>query len=717
MLCRMTWLLAILCLAMNLTLLQAEEAAPSVQLDQDMMKRYLLGLVDESAKRWEAEFEARTTPEQIADFQKQCRERLLASIGGLPAPCPLNAQTTGIIPSDGYTIEKVIFESQPHFHVTALLYLPDAKRFPPPYPGVVVPVGHTGNGKAWHEYQPMGALLALNGMVGLVYDAIDESERVQYQEERGAFDFDRWGKNLHGSYGHQMIGIGSILLGRNTARIQIADTMRAIDYLQTRPEVDAKRIGCTGHSGGGIITAYTLALDDRIQAAAPSCYLCDLPTTLRVPGPGDAEQVTFAALTLGPQPTDFLFMRSSVPTLFMAATRDQYFDVSGAWRTFQYAKRFYIRQGFGERFDAIINDGKHNYDRTQREGVARWMSRWLLGKDQVIVEPEIKLLTDKEAQCTPDGQVMHLPGARSAYDLNEDYEKELAPRRAKAWAASDRAPLLERVRQIAGIRKLEQLPIPRVEKGETQKRDGYRIEKIMLQPEEGILLPAAWFLPEKPTNDRVTLYVHEKGFEADTAPGGPMERMVLDGRRVLAVDLRGTGPTQQTQASWGKIGPGWQDVTRAYCLGRSYVGMRAEDVLIAARYAARKLGGGPFPFSSNENGAGGGLSQFSSDENGTVPLRSDNAVDLVAVGHVGVPALHAAALEPNLFAKVKLSQTLVSWAGVIHCRVTVNQYVNVVQGALMEYDLPNLRAVLGDRLILDQPLDAMGRPIGSKTDN
>ena len=67
-----------------------------------------------------------------------------------------------------------------------------------------------------------------------------------------------------------MVGIGSILLGRNTARFVICDTMRAIDYLQSRPEVDPQRIGCTGYSGGGIITAYVVALDDRVQAAAPS---------------------------------------------------------------------------------------------------------------------------------------------------------------------------------------------------------------------------------------------------------------------------------------------------------------------------------------------------------------------------------------------------------------------------------------------------------------
>ena len=190
-----------------------------------------------------------------------------------------------------------------------------------------------------------------------------------------------------------------------------------------------------------------------------------------------------------------------------------------------------------------------------------------------------------------------------------------------AWAGKDRRALLERVRQIAGIRKLKDLPPPRVEKGETVQRSGYRIEKLDLRPEEGIVLPAWLFVPEKAAAGRVVLYVHERGKEADAAPGGRIEQLVRAGARVLAVDLRGTGETQQTaRSNYALIGTDWKDVSTAYCLGRSYVGMRAEDILIAARYAAKELAGGPA-----------------------------DAVDLVAVGNVGVPALHAAALEPALF--------------------------------------------------------------------
>lgn len=675
---RLTMILAIVGALIATNCLRAVEA---VHGDADMMHRYLLGLAEQAAQKWQADYEARTTPEQVEAYQKQSRGRLVEALGGWPERAPLNAQVVGRIQRDGFAVEKVIFESQPHFHVTALLFLPDPARFKPPYPGVVEPCGHSTNGKAHKTYQTMAALLALNGMATLVFDPVEQGERLQAGWDRGPDAPAGDPASMHGVHGHQFIGIGSIPLGRAVARVMIWDTMRGIDYLQSRPEIDPQRIGCVGNSGGGILTAYMVALDDRVQAAAPSCYLNNLAVNLRTIGPEDAEHHWFAALTVGPQNTDLLMLRAPVPTLLCEGTKD-YFDIGGSWQMIRCAKRLYTRLGFAERVDIIENDAPHGYTRLLREATARWMSRWLLHKEQPITEPPIEVLTDQEAQCTPDGQVMKLPGARSAYDLNGDYERELARRRQELWAKSDRAPLLEQVRQIAGIRRLDQLPPPQVEKGETTQRSGYRIQQLALRPEDGIVLPASLFVPEKSPSGRVVLYVHEKGNETDAGPGGRIEQLVLGGARVLAVEPRGTGRSQHTKLKgFGpQVGTDWQDVTAAYLLGRSYVGMRAEDILIAARYATQTLGGA-----------------------------SVNTVDLVAVGHVGVPALHAAALEPALFDSVKLSQTLVAWAIVVKSHASYGQQVNVVHGALRVYDLPNLAATLGSKLAVEEPLDAMGK--------
>jgi dienelactone hydrolase len=635
----------------------------------EMMSHYLHRVAQQKLDRWKQRYEQLKTPEQIAEYQKRLHEKFIEAIGGLPQRTPLNPQITGVIQRDGYRVEKVLFESQPKFYVSALLFLPDAGKHRPPYPGVLVPCGHSDNGKAHDAYQTMGALLALNGMAALVFDPIDQGERGQMLSQ--------WPK-LSGTRGHTMLGVGSILLGRNTARFEIWDGMRGIDYLQSRPEVDAKRIGCTGNSGGGTQTSYLMALDDRIVAAAPSCYLTGFERLLDTIGPQDAEQNIYGQLAFGMDHADYLMMRAPTPILMCAATKD-FFDITGTWNMFRYAKRLYTRLGFAERIDLMENDAGHNYNQLQRQSVVRWMARWLLKKDEPISEPDIKLLSDEEVQCAPGGQVMLIKGARSAYDLNRDYEKELAERRSKQWATKDHAELLQKVRQIAGIRKLAELPTPKVDTTGAVQRDGYSIKKMIVTPEDSIHLPALMFVPAAQANKHAVLYIHEKGKAVDAEPGGPIETLVKAGHTVLAVDVRGTGEMLQTKQNSiaGATGPDWKDVFTAYLLGRSYVGMRAEDILVCARW-----------------------------------LRQDQGkpVDLIAIGNVGVPALHAAALEPELFGSVKLVHSLISWSNVIESGRSFNQQVNTVHGALTTYDLPNL-ATLGDKLTIEEPLDAMGKPL------
>ncbi|UCE49826.1 MAG: acetylxylan esterase [Phycisphaerales bacterium] len=637
----------------------------------DMMSRYLHRLARVEFDNWKKQYEQLKTPEQIAEYQERLRKKFIEAIGGLPERTPLNPQITGVVSRDGYRVEKVIFESQPKHYVSAVLFLPDAPEHKPPYPGVLVPCGHSFNGKAHDSYQSMGALLAHNGIAGLVFDPIDQGERGQL--------LSHWPK-LAGTRAHTTLGVGSILLGRNTARFEVWDGMRAIDYLQSRGEVDPKRIGCTGNSGGGTQTSYLMSLDDRIIAAAPSCYITSLERLLNTIGPQDAEQNIHGQIAFSMDHADYLILRAPTPILICAATGD-FFDIGGTWASFRYAKRLYSRLGFAERIDLLENDAKHNYNRLQRQGVIRWMARWLLKNDEPITEPDIKLLSEKEIQCTPEGQVMRLPGARSTYDLNRDYEKELAGRRKKLWAKKDPAELLSRVRRLAGIRKLEELPKPKVRKLDIVKRENCTIHEMALRPELGIYLPALMLEPGSAR--RSVLYIHEAGKDTDAAPGGPIDDLIKTGRRVLAVDLRGTGETQQgSQRKFtGTTGSDWKDVFTAYLLGRSYVGMRAEDVLLCARYLEQEHGG---------------------------------PVELIAVGNVGVPALHAAALEPDLFSSVKLVRSLSSWSNVIELGRSVNQQVNAVHGALTTYDLPDLAGALGDKLIVKEPLNALGEPVEAR---
>ena len=272
---------------------------------------------------------------------------------------------------------------------------------------------------------------------------------------------------------------------------------------------------------------------------------------------------------------------------------------------------------------------------------------------------------------------MNIDGARSTYDLNRDYEKELAGRRKKLWNTTNKAELLDEVRKIAGIRKLTELPEPKVKSTETVEQNGYQIRKLIITPEENIYLPALMFIPSSNTKKPAILYIHEQGKIAGIES---IKELIESGQCVLTVDVRGIGETQQGKQGQlsGATGPDWKDVFTAYLLGRSYVGMKAEDILVCARLLQQKQGG---------------------------------PVDLIAVGNVTIPALHATALEPELFRSVSLTGLLKSWSNVIELGRSLNQQVNTVNGALTTYDLPDLAAILGDKLIIKESVNALGQPL------
>ena len=238
-------------------------------------------------------YEQLKTADEIRAYQAKLRSFFLEQIGGLPERTLLNAQTVGTIDADGYRIEKVIFESQPQHHVTANFYIPGGNG---PFPGVIVSSGHSRTAKT-ADYNPrFGIALATHGLAALCFDPIGQGERSQILNDDGQPQFGSTTRE------HFLIGVGATLVGRNTARYRIWDAMRAIDYLCERPEIDPAKIGMTGCSGGGTLTSYVMALDDRVACAAPACYLTTFRRLIETIGPQDAEQNIFGQLGFGMEP-------------------------------------------------------------------------------------------------------------------------------------------------------------------------------------------------------------------------------------------------------------------------------------------------------------------------------------------------------------------------------------------------------------------------------
>ncbi len=653
-----------------------------------MMNDHLMARWREAHARWREEYEARATTETIADYQKRLRGQFEEAIGAWPQRTPLNAKVTGVVRREGHRVEKVIYESMPGVYVAGALFLPegDAFRAPNPgvpgVPGVLFVCGHSRDGKAWSPYQRAAALLALNGVAALMIDPIDQGERLQLLDEEGKAPI--WGTTAH-----QMLGVQSMLLGRNTAWFEVWDGMRGIDYLQSRPEVDPERIGVMGNSGGGTQSVQIMTLDDRVKAAAVSCYITSFDRLLNTIGPQDAEQNIFGQLTFGMDHADYLMMRGPMPTLICAATKD-FFDIGGTWDSFRDAKRLYTRLGFPERIDLMEADAGHNYDAPAREASARWMVRWLRGEDRVIVEPEIVELSAEEITASPRGQVMMMEGARSVYEVNQAYEAELKAKRAAYWSSIETDEQKEearrRVREIVGIRPLADIPPAEVTKVGEVVREGFTIEKLAIRPGEGIVLPALLYLPRRQAEaEHVPVFLHalDEGKTGDAHHTRDIEQRAIEqGVASLIVDLRGLGETRRTGAVLydGAFGSDGKEVALAYLLGLNYVSMRAEDLLVCARYLRER-----FP---------------------------QRLLVLSSSGHMtGVAAMHAAALEPDLFFSVSAWQSLRSWSDVVATPITRNQFVTAVHGALEFYDLPDLQGLWGRNTINSRPVGADLRPI------
>lgn len=624
---------------------------------REMLRTYLEDTASMCFAQRAETIETIKTSEDVAERQVLMRRFFLEQLGDFPERTPLNAQTVGKAEGPGFRYEKVIFESIPGFFVTATLYLPNSE---PPYPASLVPCGHSDEGKA--GYVLMAALLAQNGIAAFCYDPHGQGERYDFLNDQGRPVL---GPTLH----HSVTGVGCILTGTNPAMYFIWDGMRAIDYLQTRQDIDPDRIGCVGNSGGGTQTSYLMALDPRIKVAAPSCYITTFERLMATIGPQDLEQNIFGQIAYGMDHADYLTMRAPLPVLVCAATRD-FFDINGTWIAFREAKRTYTRLGFADRVDIVESDAEHGYNRTLREATAQWLRRWLLDDARPVREEEFPAPAAEELQCTPEGQVIKIPGARSMAELNIERAERLAARREAFWR--DHAPetALAKVRELTGTRSYAELPTPEVEILGVVAREGYRIEKIVLRPEPAIHLPGLLFLPKR-RPICVVVYCHGENKAADAHPGGNLENWAREGQAILAVDLRGIGETESAEGrpDWrDKCGPDYTNALRAYLLGKSMVGMRTEDILVAAKYARTRFGE-------------------------KTPIR------LHAVSFATVPAAHAAALERDLFDSLVLAGGIPSWLDVVRTPRARGQLVNAVHNALAYYDLPDLLALLPpDRL-------------------
>ncbi len=505
----------------------------------------------------------------------------------------LNATVTGRLERDTYTVEKLHYQSLPKLYVAANLYVP--KGLTGKAPGVVYVCGHSATQKVHYQAHPRR--FAELGFVALVV------ETVQLGEVRGYH---------HGCYREGWWHWYS--RGYTSAGIELLNGIRGLDLLQERPEVDGSKLGVTGISGGGAMSWWLAAGDERIQCAAPVCGTATLASHIidrTIDGHCDCMWWINNYLW---DLTDVGALIAPRPLMIASANRDGIFTIASIREVYERLRGLYDMLGVPENIALVETPGGHSYHEQSRTAIFSWFLHHLMGKD--VPPEEVGDIDEREeAQETEDDLRVFvggpLPDDRTT-TIHEDYRAVAGP----PDVADGQALPGVRERLVSRLQEhtFGHFPNPRPDVNVTveyEDAEGGYGNRFGFTPEEG------W---------RLFGQLRHGASVGSPAPAVVSLMLPGDGRRSaldfanqvrapwckVAVQPRGTGET-----AWGSELQ-WHLRRSAAWTGRTIASMRVLDVLQALE-AVRQL-----------------------------PQVDPEQVSLAARGEMGAVALYAALLDGNL---------------------------------------------------------------------
>lgn len=471
--------------------------------------------------------------------KKALREQLLVALNLWPMPPrgPLDPVIHGKIDRDDYTIEKVYFASLPGHYVSGNLYRPKGKEGK--LPGILMPHGHHANGRfneageaeiaqalksgaeqtresAKYPLQARCAMLARLGCVVFHYDMVGNADS-QAIAHRAGFN-----------------GVEAELLGQSAMALQTWNSLRALDFLCGLPDVDNKRIGVTGASGGGTQTFILCAIDDRPAVACPAVMvsanmqggcICENCSHLRV----GTNNVEIAAI-FAPRP------------MFMTCAQDWTHDL--VTHGLPELKRIYALYGVADQVDAKFLPFPHNYNQASCEHIYSWFNKHLnLGVEEPIKEKPFVPVPPKDLSVFNAEHPR--PKEASAAELRKPWANLVQESQSK----SSTTPEELREIGVAALRNLihDDLPAKGTTKATrlgTAPGDGYFVWKgTQTRNGGGEEIPLIALVPQNSTT--AVVWAHKNGkrslFDENGKPI-PTVRKLLDARcTVIAPDVFMTG--------------------------------------------------------------------------------------------------------------------------------------------------------------------------------
>lgn len=543
-----------------------------------------------------------TTVEVWEKRRPELRRQFFDMMGLWPLPprTALHPTVTGKFDADSFTIEKLHFQSMPGLYVTANLYVPRAKpgEVSPKFPTILYVCGHGNvveNGvsygsKVSYQYHP--AWFASHGYACLILDT------VELGEIRGEH---------HGTYNRGMWWWQA--RGYTPAGVELWNAIRAIDYLETRPEVDAKRIGITGRSGGGATSWFVGAADERVQAIVPVAGIADLHAHLCEAPAARLKDGVIAGhcdcmYMVNTYRWDFPLVAALCaprPLLLGNSDADDIFPVPGYRRLADKVAKVYALYGAGDRFQLLETKGPHRDTPELHLGINRWMNRWLKNDPKAEVVPSLekrfKPMELRVFDRLPEGRVNE--AVHDVFVKPAAVELPRNPAVAKEWWAGRKPELMAALREQVFGGWAKNPPPLAVAVAADATHDGIRLRAIDYLSESAVPLRMWIMTPAKadPPAEVIVSVLDESGWDRWCADLGPdfavglqrtdklkrndaqfaQNRAAMERNRwaFAAVVPRGIGPTR-----WAE--PGSKDdvqIRRRFPLiGQTLDGQRVWDV-------------------------------------------------------------------------------------------------------------------------------------------
>ena len=605
--------------------------------------REYLRLLDERRSDQLARLES---AEEFAALRGKVRTELGRMWGPFPARTPLNAKQIGIIDAGDHRIERIVFESRPSFHVTANLYRPKGPSAK--VPAIIFPCGHGSDGKASETYQLFSALMARNGIAVLTWDPLGQGERHQYVDAAtGRTRF------RAGSGEHRILGDRCYLVGENLMQYRVWDCIRALDYLESRQEIESERIGIAGQSGGGMVTLQFAGFEDRLKAAFVSCAVASFRAKSEALLIADPEQVLYGTLRAGIDHPELLAAFAPRPLMIGAAKRD-YVPIEGARRTHAELTSVYEKLAAPEQLHLVETDDTHGLNRELREAAASFFLATLAGEDRAVSEGDSRPRQPGELACTESGQVAVSLQSKSVADLCA----------AKADA----------------IEPSFELPRSESEFGVYQSLIANRIKDVTrvgsFKAEFGIEVPTR-FLDAGVYAKGAVFLVAEQGKDHPIVQRYLIDAVVAANHSVYGLDLRGWGASRPVMPEL-EVGFEWDDFLayRSLELGRPLFGQRLKDLLATAPRLTK---------------------------------RRDWIV--IGVGIGGLVAAHAAVLDPRISGVVSV-QAPISYSSMLDDPESTMPVSSLLPGVMGQYGVRDVYAAVAPRpLLIVNPQDARRRTV------